>query len=154
MGSPVADANSSSTILIKEGTALPPQLSIESETFLPGWRIVKKPDRRALTRGIESAGWSFFYRAGGTRATVLGRDSLGGLRRAVKSVLARQEEKNFNSLEITRTVSTHFFGIPFLRVIAHSRHIQESSALAPGEIFVLRTSAGFARVSAPAVVVG
>jgi len=141
----VSDANRNGTILIEEGTPLAPGLSIESDTFLPGWRIVKSPDRAALTRGIEGANWNFFHRAGETRATVLGSDSLATLRRAVKRVFAKQEHQNFNSLELTKVVSKRFLGIPFLRVVAHSRHIQESNALVPAKVFVLRQAGALAQ---------
>jgi hypothetical protein len=124
------------TVFIREGTPLPTALSIESEMFLPGWRAVKI-DRQALTREIERANWNFFYLAGETKTIVLGRDRLGTLRRAVKSILARQEGRKFNSLEITRIVSKWFLGIPFTSVTAHSRHIQEGVGLVPAKDFVL-----------------
>jgi len=119
------DTNGARTILIMEATPLPAKLSIESEAFLPGWRVVKNPDRSTLARNIEGANWNFFYLAGEIRATVLGRDRPGTLRRAVKRVLAKQEEQRFNSLEITQAVSKRFLGIPFMRVTAHSRHIHK-----------------------------
>ena len=58
----------------KGDTPLPESLSIESEAFLPGWRVVRNLDRAALARNIESARWYFFYLAGEMRATVVGRD--------------------------------------------------------------------------------
>src|SRR5258707_10440372 len=121
------------TVIIKEGTPLPTLRSMETEQFLPGWRIVKNLDRQALTREIEGASWNFFYLAGEIRTTVLGRERLGTLRRAVKRILAKQEGQRFkfNSLEITKIASKWFLGIPLLRVTAHSRHIQLGIALIP-----------------------
>src|SRR6202162_4417212 len=69
------------TVLIREDTQLPTMLSIESEAFLPGWRVVKDLDRQALTREVEGANWHLFYLAGEMRATVFGRAGLGALRR-------------------------------------------------------------------------
>jgi hypothetical protein len=135
------DTNTERTILIREDTPLPANLSIESEAFLPGWRAVKNLDRSTLARNIEGAAWNFFYLAGAMRATVLGRDRSGTLRRAVKRVLARQEGQKFNSLEITKVVSKRFLGIPFTSVTAHSRHIQQGIALVPAKDFVLRMPA-------------
>ena len=125
------------TVFIRDDTPLP-GLSIESEAFLPGWRVVKNPDRQALTRSVEGANWNFFYLAGEMRATVFGREGLGALRRAVKCVLAKQEGQKFNSLEITKIVSKRFLGIPFMSVAAHSRHIQQGVGLVPAKDFVLR----------------
>ena len=123
------------TVFIREGTSLPTTLSMESERFLPGWRIVKNLDRQALTREIEGTSWHFFYLAGEIRVTVLGREKLGTLRRAVKRILAKQEGQSFsfNSLEITTIASKSFLGIPLLSVTAHSRHIQLGIALIPAK---------------------
>jgi hypothetical protein len=132
------DTKKNTVILIRDGTTLPPNLSIASNAFFPGWRIVTTPDRSALTRGIEAAHWNFFYRAEETRATALGTESLHTLRRAVKGILAKQEQESFNALEVTAITSKRFLGIPFLRIVAHIRHIQESSALILAKDFVLR----------------
>ena len=134
----MSDTNSAGTILIREDTRLPANLSIESEAFLPGWRVVKSLDRSTLARNIEGVNWNFFYLAGEMRATVLGRDRSGTLRRAVKCVLAKQKGPKFNSLEITKVVSERFLGIPFMRVTAHSRHIKQGVGLIPAKDFVLR----------------
>ncbi len=127
--------NTFGTIFIRENTLLPAGLSIESEVFLPSWKVVKNLDGSALARNIEGANWNFFYLAGEIRSTALGRDRSGTLRRAVKRALAKQE-KQFNSLEITKVVSKRFLGIPFMSVAAHSRHVQQGICLAPAKDFV------------------
>jgi len=135
------DINRTMTIFIKEGTPLPANLPIESEAFLPGWKVVKNLDCSTLARNIEGANWNFFYLAGEIRATVLGRDRSGTLRRALKCVLAKREGQKFNSLEITKVVSKRFLGIPFMSVTAHSRHIQQGIGLVPAKDYVLRMPA-------------
>lgn len=120
------------TILIREGTPLPSGLGIETELFLPGWRVVKNRDRYALTRQIERANWRFSFLAGEIRTTVLGRDRLRTLRRAAKFLLARRERRITNCLEITRVVSRRFLGIPLISVTARFRHIQENKL--PGRV--------------------
>ena len=127
--------NMSGTVLIRENTLLPAGLAIKSEVFLPGWRVVKNLDSSALAQNIEGANWNFFYLAGEIRATALGRDWSGTLRKAVKRVLAKQE-KQFNSLEITKVVSKRFLGIPFMSVAAHTRHIQQGISLVPAKDFI------------------
>ena len=126
--------NMSGTVLIRENVLLPAGLVIESEAFLPGWRVVMNLDAATLARNIEGARWNFFYLAGATRTTVLGRDQLGTLRRAAKRLLAKQETQ-FNSLEM-RVVSKRFLGIPFMSIAAYSRHIQEGICLVPAKDFV------------------
>jgi len=140
--------NMSGTVLIRENTLLPAGLAIESEVFLPGWRVVENLDAPTLARNIEGAHWNFFYLAGATRTIVLGRDQLGTLRRAVKRLLAKQETQ-FNSLEM-RVVSKRFLGIPFMSVAAYSRHIQEDICLVPAKDFVL----GMPRSIAPEASLG
>ena len=134
----MSDTNSAGTILIREDTRLPANLSIESETFLPGWRVVKSLDRSTLARNIEGVNWNFFYLAGEIRAAVLGRNQPGTLRRAVRRVLAKQEGQKFNSLEISNVVSKRFLGIPFINITAHSRHIQQDIGLVPATDSALR----------------
>src|SRR5882762_4232514 len=130
--------NRSGAILIRENTLLPAGLAVESEVFLPDWRVVKNLDRSTLARNIEDASWNFFYLAGEITATVLGHNRSGTLRRAVKCVLAKQEGQKFNSLEITNVVSKRFLGIPFISITAHSRHIQQDIGLVPATDSALR----------------
>jgi hypothetical protein len=127
-------ANSiSRTILIREDTLLPAGLAVESEVFLPGWRVVNNLDGYGLGQKIEEAKWYFFYLAGEIRAITLGREELGTLRRAVKQILAKRKGQEFNSLEITKVASKRFLGIPFMSVTAHFRHIQQGICLVPAK---------------------
>jgi hypothetical protein len=136
-----AEPKQSQIIFIREGTVLPPGLAIETETFLPGWRILKNPDRSELTRNIEGANWHFFFLAGDLRAVVAGGDVPSTLRRAAKRIIARQEGQPYNSLEISSVVTKRFLGIPYTTVIAHSRHIQQDLCLIPATNAVLRLRA-------------
>jgi len=125
----------SGTILIRENTLLPAGLAIESEVFLSGWSVVKNLDGSTLGRNIEGANWNFFHLAGEMRVTVLGRDRSATLLKAVKRVLATQEKQS-NSLEITKVVSKRFLGIPFMSIAAHTRHIQQGVCLVPARDFI------------------
>lgn len=121
--------NTSRTILIRENTLLPAGLAVESEVFLPGWRVVKNLDAYGLGQKIEEAKWNFFYLAGEIKVIILGRQGPSTFRSAVRSVLAKPEAQKFNSLEITGTRSRWFLGIPFVIVTANFRHIQQGLAL-------------------------
>src|SRR5258708_30232235 len=123
--------NAFGTILIRENTLLPAGLAIESEVFLPGWRVVKNLDGYGLGQKIYETKWHFFYLAGEIRAIALGREGLGTLRRAVMQILARREGQEFNSLEITKVASTRFLDIPVMSITAHFRHIQPWICLVP-----------------------
>lgn len=126
------DANGVVTILIREGTPLPAHQSIESEAFVPGWRLIKDLDGYGLDRKIREAGWTPFGLARETRATVFGIDEETMVRRAIMEILARLEPEKFNSLEITRVTSVaskRFLGVRYLTVSAESRLIQQGVGL-------------------------
>jgi len=126
--------NTSGTVFIREHTLMPAGLSIESDAYLPGWRTVRNLDGYGLSRKIEEAKWTFFYLAGDISSIAFGREGSGTLRNAVKRVLAKQGGQRFNSLEITKVVSKWFFVIPYTRITAHFRHIQEHIGLVdPGD---------------------
>ena len=118
------------TILIKEGALLPETIRFESESCLPGWRLVKDLDGCGLERKIQEAGWTFFRVAGQLGATVFGLDEQKTARRALEQILANLESAESNSLEIMRVASeasTRFLGVRYVTVSAQSRHIQESA---------------------------
>jgi hypothetical protein len=134
-------------IFIREGTALPRTLQIESELYIPGWRAVKNLDGYGLGRKIHAAGWTFFCLAYETKATVFGIDGEKIVRRAIERILVNREAEaeKFNSLEIARVgwwASKRFLGIRHVTVSARSRHIQESP-------FLFRPNAKDFEVAAP-----
>jgi hypothetical protein len=121
-------------IFIREGTALPKTLQIESELYMPGWRVVKSLDGYELGRKVHDARWTFFCLAYETKATVFGIDTEKMVRRAIERILANREAEaeKFNSLEIARVswwTSKRFLGIRHVTVSARSRHIQESPVI-------------------------
>ena len=125
----MAEKVTTGTILIKEGTPLPECLRLESEPYLKGWRLVENLDSRGLDRKIREAGWTFFYMAGGARATAFGSDLEKTTRRAVKKVLASMKSDRMNCLEIAQVVVKRFLGLLYVTVSAQPRHIQESMFL-------------------------
>jgi hypothetical protein len=126
------DTIKSGTILIKEGALLPETLRFESESCLPGWRLVKDLDGCGLDRKIREAGWTLLRVAGQHGATVFGLDEQKTVRRALEQILANLESTESNSLEIMRVASeasTRFLGVRYATVSAQSRHIQQSAPL-------------------------
>jgi len=127
----VPNAIQAGRIFVRDGTALPKTLQIESEPYMPGWRSVSNLDGCALGEKIHAAGWTFFCLAYETTATVFGIDAEKMTRRAIERILAnrRAEAEKFNSLEIVRMASLaskRYLGIRHITVSARSRHIQES----------------------------
>ena len=141
-------------IFIRENTRLPAGVTLQSETFLPGWRSVQNLNGRELGRKIEKAMWNYFYLAGPLKATVLGRESLATLRKAVQRVLTMKQSENYNSLEISKIISKRFLGVPYLTISAHSRHIQQAMYLVPVKGFRLKAAGVVTSAPLPAIVFG
>jgi hypothetical protein len=132
----MAETIKAGTVLIKEGALLPEILQFESESCVPGWRLVKGLDGHALDREIHEAGWTFFFLANEIRATVFGIDGEKMSRRAVERILGDPRSGHFNALEITRITSLNSERFPvvhYVSVSAHSRHIQEGLNLVSAE---------------------
>jgi hypothetical protein len=128
----MADAIKMGTILIREGTLLPTGVPVESDVFLPGWRLVKNLEGDGLDQKIHEAGSTFFSLADEIGATVFGLDEQKTLRRAVEQILAKRESAEFNSLEIMRVAweaSKRFLGVRYVTVSAQSRNVQASAPL-------------------------
>jgi hypothetical protein len=141
----------SATILIKENALLPAGLGLETEAFLPGWRAVRNLDGHGVSRKIASAQWNFFFLAGAISVVVIGRDGPATRRRGVKLILAKLPSQNYNALQITKVVQGSFLGIPYVRVSAHSRHIQEGMYLVSTPDFRLRDAVVAPPAPAPAL---
>jgi hypothetical protein len=125
------EMNESNMILIREGAVLPPNFMVESEAFLPGWRVVKNYDGYTLSRKIKQANWNFVRLTGEHKTRVVGRVYAGTLRRGIARILAGLRGKKFNSLEITVVGLKHFVGLAFLSISANRRHIQGGLRVSP-----------------------
>ncbi len=112
-------------ILIRDGALLPPSFDVESDAFLPGWRVVKHFDGYTFNHRIKQANWNFVRLAGEYKARVVGRAYPGTLRKAVTRILAGLRGRKFNSLEINVVVLKRFVGLAFLSISANRRHIQD-----------------------------
>jgi len=118
-------------VLIRDGALLPPDMAIESEPFLPGWRVVKNLDGYSLNRKIKEANWNFVHLTGEYKARVVGRAYAGTLRKGVTRILTELRGRRFNSLEITAVVIRRFVGLAFLSISANRRHIQDGLKVTP-----------------------
>ena len=116
-------------MLIAEGAVLPASLQCETEPYAYGWRLVKNFDSQGFNQMISQAGWNFFYIAGAIETSAFGSDEKKTTRKAIKQVIGKLKSKSFNCLEITLVAAKRSLGMPYVRVSAHSRHIQKSMVL-------------------------
>jgi len=117
------------TLLIEGGTLLPRSLVLEGEPYSSGWSTVTNL-RSDFERDISHAGWTFFFLAGSTQATVFGFDQQKAVRTAVGRLITAAQLQHCNCLEIGEVTMKTFLGLPFASVSAHSRHIQGQSVFA------------------------
>jgi len=127
------EAIKSGSILVKENTLFPEGFQLESAPYSPGWISVQGLDGYALDRKTQEAGWTFFYLASESRATVFGPEGQETVRRALKRILADLKTERFNSLEVTGVIFRHFFGVPYATVSFHKRNMQEGMFLLAGD---------------------
>ena len=59
------------------------------------------------------------------KATVFGAAAAKTIRTALKQILLKVQEPDFNCLEVTKIVERRFLGMPYITVSTCSRHIQQ-----------------------------
>jgi hypothetical protein len=121
------------TILMKECPGMPQLIGFEIEPGLGEWSMVKVPDAFTLDRKLHAAGWSFFFMAAEVKAMFFGSLTAAKVQSALKRIVAKVKPQHFNCLEVTAIVARHFFGVPYVTVSAHSRHMQHSCTLDSAE---------------------
>jgi len=117
------------TVLIEERPVLAQVLRLESEPYSGSWSVVKALNGFALDRKIQAAGWNFFFMAAEVKVMFLGALGAKKINNALRRILAKVRQQNFNCLEVTGIVAKRFCGMPYATVSAHSRHIQQSCQL-------------------------
>jgi hypothetical protein len=91
--------------------------------------VVKALNGTALDKKIHGAGWSFFFLADEVKGMFFGAIGAQKVQKAIKRILVKVKRHNFNCLEVTGIVAKRFLGMPYVTVIAHSRHIQQGFRL-------------------------
>jgi hypothetical protein len=117
------------TILMKESPAMAQVFQFESEPCSGNWSQVKTLDGVSLDHQIRAAGWNFFFMAAEVKAMFFGVPGAAKIRNALQRILAKVKPQHFNGLEVTGIVSSHFLGVPYVTVSAHSRHMQQGCYL-------------------------
>jgi hypothetical protein len=121
------------TILMKEWPGMAQLLQLESEPCLGNWNLVKTLDGVSLDRKIRAAGWNFFFMAAEIKVMFFGVLGTTKIQNALQRILAKVRQQHFNGLEVTGIVASHFLGVPYVTVSAHSRHMQRGCYLDSSE---------------------
>ncbi len=104
-------------------------LGLESEPCSGEWSLLKVLDGFTLDRKIHAAGWNFFFMAAEVKVMFFGSGGAAKIQNALKRLLGKVKEQQFNGLEVTQIVASRFLGVPYVTVSAHSRHMQQSCYL-------------------------
>jgi hypothetical protein len=117
------------TILIEERPLIAQVLGLESEPYSGNWSVIKGLDGFSLDRKIHTAGWNFFFIATEVKVMIFGAIGATNIHSALKRILEKVRQQNFNCFEVTGIVAKRFLGVPYATVSGHSRHIQQSCML-------------------------
>jgi hypothetical protein len=117
------------SILIKEQPLISERLGLESDSYSQHWNVVRGLNGFSLDRKVRAAGWGSFFMAAEVQASAFGSIRAGSLRTALQRIFSKIRDENFNCLEVTGIAARDFFGIPYVVVSAHSRHIQKGFRL-------------------------
>jgi hypothetical protein len=118
----------SGTILIEKDALHPQCFQLEDESSPNNWMSVKHNlTPHELERELATAGWTFFYMAGAITTTAFGFDRTKTVQAALKRVMTNVRLQKCNCLEVDRVAAHSFFGVPYVSVSAHARHIQKGT---------------------------
>ena len=92
--------------------------------------MIANSDSHALDQDLRRVGWSLFFIAGLQRGYSVGTGGEGSVRRATRRVLAKVRAEGFNCAQIADVAVKRFLGVPYVRIEAHSRHLQSGNVLA------------------------
>lgn len=114
------------TILIDGNAGHPACFQLEDDSFPNAWlAVTHKLTPRALEDELWTAGWTFFYMAHAIKATSFGFDHASMVQSALQHVISDVRRQKCNCLEIDAVASHSFFGLRYVNVYAHARHIQK-----------------------------
>jgi hypothetical protein len=120
----MTDTITAGSILVEEGIRLPKSLRDPSESDSNGWAVVQGA-RSTFEKGIQEAGWTFFFMAGEINVTGFGFDRQKALRAALKRLIVNVKSQHCNGIEITQIIRRSFCRVPYVSVSAHARHVQK-----------------------------
>lgn len=115
-------------MLMREGVLLPDSAHIESLGYSATWRFLVEMDSSNLGRRLSLSGLHLFFVAGALKVVQLGGGA-GAIRRGLKRILALSCKDYLNCTEIIQITPAHFWGVPYVAILAHSFHIQKGTVL-------------------------
>jgi hypothetical protein len=114
---------------------LPEPFRLENDSMVIGWaRVGNEIDVHELETKLASAGWTFFYMAGAIWARAFGFRRRSAILAALRRLLTAVKRQRCNCLEIEDVETRSFWGIPYVSVSGHARHIQKGVVFCASEV--------------------
>jgi len=101
------------TILIEERPLIAQILGVESEPYSGNWSVIKALDGFSLDRKVHAPGWNFFFMAAEVKVMIFGAIGATKVQSALKRILEKVRQQNFNCFEVTGIVAKRFLGVPY-----------------------------------------
>jgi hypothetical protein len=118
---------------MKDWPGMTKVLGLESEPCSGEWSLLKVLDSLTLDRKIHAPGLNFFFMAAEVKVIFFGAPGAVKILNALRRILGKVKQQNFNGLEVTAIVAKCFLGVPYDIVSAHSRHVQQRCYLEGAE---------------------
>jgi hypothetical protein len=96
------------TVLIEERPRIAQVLGLESQPCSGNWSVIK---------GL------FFFIATELKVMIFGAIGATNIDSALKRILEKVRQQNFNCFEVTGIVAKRFLGVPYATVSGRSRHV-------------------------------
>ncbi len=128
MINPAYDQLQEGSVLLRSGTLTPPLVPLNLTNFSNDWQSIGNSGGRVLDQGFRRSGWNLFFLAGGIRGYAVG-SGRNSIMRATAKILSRVKAQGFNCAQISEVIVKRFLGVRYVRVEAHSRHLQQSNML-------------------------
>ena len=117
------------SVLLRSGTLTPASLPLNLSTYCIDWKFIENSTGHVLDHSFRRSGWNLFFLAGAIRGYAVGSGGDSCIMRATVNILAKVKARGFNCAQISEIVMKRFLGVPYVRVEAHSRHLQPSNML-------------------------
>src|SRR5205807_913519 len=108
-GEPMTPKVQVGTILIEERPLIAQVLGLEIEPYSGNWSVIKGLDGFSLDRKIHTAGWNFFFIATEVKVMIFGALGATNIHSALKRILEKVRQQNFNCFEVTGIVAKRFW---------------------------------------------
>jgi hypothetical protein len=126
---PAHDQLQVGSVLLRSGTLTPTSVPLNLRSYCRDWQLIENSSGHVLDQGFRRTGWNLFFLAGSIRGYAVGSGGASSVIRATAKILAKVRSQGFNCAQISEIVVKRFLRIRYVRVEAHSCHLQQGNML-------------------------